>query len=104
MNDNITWLAFSLKPNICLYTIHTQMLLCEQVLKTDKDKEEAKHEEEMAELMEKHSKEMTDLGKFTTMDRLTFISALLFFIQLALHNFCISINCLKALMVGNILV
>lgn len=32
-----------------------------QVLKTDKDKEEAKHEEEMAELMEKHSKEMTDL-------------------------------------------
>jgi len=33
------------------------------VLKTDKDKEEAKHEEEMAELMEKHSKEMTDLGK-----------------------------------------
>lgn len=32
-----------------------------QVLKTDKDKEEAKHEEEMAEVMEKHSKEMTDL-------------------------------------------
>jgi len=32
-----------------------------QVLKTEKDKEEAKHEEEMAELMEKHSKEMTDL-------------------------------------------
>ncbi|XP_060606574.1 cilia- and flagella-associated protein 57-like [Ruditapes philippinarum] len=29
-----------------------------QVLKTDKDKEEAKHEEEMAELMEKHSKKM----------------------------------------------
>ena len=32
------------------------------MLKTDKDKEEAKHEEEMAEVMEKHSKEMTDLG------------------------------------------
>ena len=35
-----------------------------QVLKTDKDKEEAKHEEEMAEMMEKHSKEMTDLGQY----------------------------------------
>jgi hypothetical protein len=35
-----------------------------QVLKTDKDKEEAKHEEEMAELMEKHAKELQDLGKF----------------------------------------
>lgn len=33
-----------------------------QVLKTEKDKEEAKHEEETAEIMEKHSKEMTDLG------------------------------------------
>ncbi|KAK7495825.1 hypothetical protein BaRGS_00012815 [Batillaria attramentaria] len=32
-----------------------------QVLKTDKDKEEAKHEEEMAELMEKHAKELQDL-------------------------------------------
>ncbi|KAL4237175.1 Cilia- and flagella-associated protein 57 [Mactra antiquata] len=32
-----------------------------QVLKTEKDKEEAKHEEETAEIMEKHSKEMTDL-------------------------------------------
>ncbi|XP_041357286.1 cilia- and flagella-associated protein 57-like [Gigantopelta aegis] len=32
-----------------------------QVLKTDKDKEEAKHEEEMSELMEKHAKEMQDL-------------------------------------------
>ena len=34
-----------------------------QVLKTDKDKEEAKHEEEMAELMEKHAKELQDLGQ-----------------------------------------
>jgi hypothetical protein len=34
-----------------------------QVLKTDKDKEEAKNEEEMAELMEKHAKELQDLGK-----------------------------------------
>lgn len=32
-----------------------------QVLKTDKDKEEAKHEEEMAELMEKNAKELQDL-------------------------------------------
>ncbi|XP_019645355.1 PREDICTED: cilia- and flagella-associated protein 57-like [Branchiostoma belcheri] len=32
-----------------------------QVLKADKDKEEAKHEEELAEVMEKHSKEMQDL-------------------------------------------
>ncbi|XP_025110126.1 cilia- and flagella-associated protein 57-like [Pomacea canaliculata] len=32
-----------------------------QVLKTDKDKEEAKHEEEMAEVMEKHAKELQDL-------------------------------------------
>lgn len=79
---------------MCLYFNNTWLLLYEQVLKTDKDKEEAKHEEEMAELMEKHSKEMTDLGKFTTMDRLTFISALLFFIQLAFCNFLISMNCL----------
>ena len=35
-----------------------------QVLKTDKDKEEAKHEEEMAELMEKHAKELQDLGMY----------------------------------------
>ncbi|BFZ16806.1 hypothetical protein BsWGS_19845 [Bradybaena similaris] len=32
-----------------------------QVLKTDKDREEAKHEEEMAELMENHGKELQDL-------------------------------------------
>ncbi|XP_064605218.1 cilia- and flagella-associated protein 57-like [Liolophura sinensis] len=32
-----------------------------QVLKTDKDKEEAKHEEETAELMEKQAKELQDL-------------------------------------------
>ncbi|EDO36068.1 predicted protein [Nematostella vectensis] len=32
-----------------------------QVLKTDKDKEEAKHEEEVADHMEKHSKELQDL-------------------------------------------
>ena len=37
---------------------------CIQVLKTDKDKEESKHEEEMAELMDKHAKELQDLGKF----------------------------------------
>ena len=34
-----------------------------KVLKTDKDKEEAKHEEETAEIMEKHSKELNDLGE-----------------------------------------
>ncbi|XP_071508423.1 cilia- and flagella-associated protein 57-like [Diadema antillarum] len=32
-----------------------------QVLKTEKDKEEAKHDEELAETMEKHSKEIQDL-------------------------------------------
>ncbi|XP_033738759.1 cilia- and flagella-associated protein 57-like [Pecten maximus] len=32
-----------------------------QVLKTDKDKEEAKHEEEMREVMDKHTKELQDL-------------------------------------------
>lgn len=32
-----------------------------QVLKTDKEKEEAKHEEEMADLMEKNTKELQDL-------------------------------------------
>lgn len=32
-----------------------------QVLKTEKDKEEAKHEEEVSEVMEKHAKEMQDL-------------------------------------------
>ena len=32
-----------------------------QVLKTEKDKEEAKHEEELSELMEKHAKELQDL-------------------------------------------
>ncbi|KAH9523432.1 Cilia- and flagella-associated protein 57 [Bulinus truncatus] len=32
-----------------------------QVLKTDKDKEEAKHEEELAEIMENHAKEIQDL-------------------------------------------
>ena len=33
-----------------------------QVLKTDKDKEEAKHEEKTAELMEKQSNEVRELG------------------------------------------
>merc|ERR1711976_448926 len=32
-----------------------------QVLKTEKDKEEAKHDEELSELMEKHAKELQDL-------------------------------------------
>ena len=32
-----------------------------QVLKTDKDKEEAKHEEEIADFLEKHGKELQDL-------------------------------------------
>ena len=34
-----------------------------QVLKTDKDKEEAKHEEKTAELIEKQNKEVQELGK-----------------------------------------
>ena len=36
-----------------------------QVLKTEKDKEEAKHDEELSELMEKHAKELQDLGIYT---------------------------------------
>ena len=32
-----------------------------QVLRTDKDKESARHEEEVGELLEKHSREMEDL-------------------------------------------
>lgn len=34
-----------------------------QVLKTEKEKEGAKHEEEVAEVMDKHSKEMQDSGE-----------------------------------------
>lgn len=34
----------------------------QKVLKTDKDKEEMKHEEELREVMEKHAKELQDLG------------------------------------------
>lgn len=34
------------------------------MLKTEKDKEEMKHEEEMQEIMEKHAKETQDMGKF----------------------------------------
>ena len=37
-----------------------------QVLKTEKDKEEAKHEEEVAEQMEKQNKELQDLGESST--------------------------------------
>lgn len=33
-----------------------------KVLKTDKDKEEMKHEEELREVLEKHAKELQDLG------------------------------------------
>jgi len=33
-----------------------------QVLKTEKDKEEMKREEELREVMEKHAKELQDLG------------------------------------------
>ena len=35
-----------------------------QVLKTEKDKEEAKHEEELSEFLEKHAKELQDLGEY----------------------------------------
>lgn len=35
-----------------------------QVLKTEKEKEIAKHEEELAEVVDKHSKDMQDLGEF----------------------------------------
>ena len=43
------------KNNPCVFVITVQ------VLKTDKDKEEAKHEEEIADLLEKHGKELQDL-------------------------------------------
>ena len=43
------------KNNSCVFVITVQ------VLKTDKDKEEAKHEEEIADLLEKHGKELQDL-------------------------------------------
>lgn len=33
-----------------------------QVLKTDKDKGEAKHEEELGEVIDRHNKEVQDLG------------------------------------------
>lgn len=33
-----------------------------QVLKTEKEKEIAKHEDELAEVVDKHSKDMQDLG------------------------------------------
>lgn len=33
-----------------------------QVLKTEKEKEGAKHEEEVVDVLDKHSKEMQDLG------------------------------------------
>lgn len=33
-----------------------------QVLKTEKDKEEARHEEELTEKLEAHSRELQDLG------------------------------------------
>jgi len=36
-----------------------------QVLKTEKEKEIAKHEEELGEVVDKHSKDMQDLGKWT---------------------------------------
>ena len=45
-----------------------------QVLKTEKDKEEAKHEEELGELMEKHAKELQDLGKYDlALDQILFL-------------------------------
>ena len=34
-----------------------------QVLKTEKEKEIAKHEDELAEVVDKHSKDMQDLGE-----------------------------------------
>lgn len=40
-----------------------------QVLKTEKDKAEAKHEEDFSELLEKHSKEMQDLGMYASHTR-----------------------------------
>ena len=46
--------------NGCLHQFYSLIF---QVLKTDKDKEESKHEEEMAELMDKHAKELQDLGQ-----------------------------------------
>ena len=36
------------------------------MLKTEKDKEEARHEEELTEKLEAHSRELQDLGKAHT--------------------------------------
>jgi len=44
--------------SVCLRCLH--LLL--QMLKTEKDKEEMKHEEELREVVEKHAKELQDLG------------------------------------------
>lgn len=44
-------------------TRNDRCLFLFQVLKTEKDKEEMKHEEEMQEIMEKHAKETQDMGK-----------------------------------------
>ena len=37
-----------------------------QMLKTEKDKEEMKHDEELREVMDKHTKETHDLGLYIT--------------------------------------
>lgn len=47
-----------------------------QVLKTEKEKEIAKHEEELAEVVDKHSKDMQDLGLFSNIDLLFFTTYL----------------------------
>ena len=39
-------------------------MILPQVLKTEKDKDESKHEEELSETMEKHAKELQDLGEW----------------------------------------
>jgi len=42
------------------------------MLKTEKDKEEMKHEEELREVVEKHAKELQDLGLLYDASRKTF--------------------------------
>jgi len=49
-----------------------------QMLKTEKDKEETKHEEELREVIEKQAKEMQDLGLLWTQAHVLFF---LFFLS-----------------------
>jgi len=61
---------------LCLSSKTLVLLL--QMLKTEKDKEETKHEEELREVIEKQAKEMQDLGLLWTQAHVLFF---LFFLS-----------------------